>query len=131
MISCPLWHSNKSNPGNFDEAGYEIDHIVEWSLTQNDNTDNLQALCPTCHKVKTKRFLINKKIQKVPLLRTLKAPFENPRPLKVQQLENPRLLTVQQLEKQRRKLLKLPQLKITLAKKLHMINYLMNLMYLI
>lgn len=57
---CPLWHSNKSKAGNFDESCYEIDHITEWCLTQNDSLDNLQALCPTCHKVKTKRFLMEK-----------------------------------------------------------------------
>lgn len=58
---CPLWNSNNSKPGNFDESGYDIDHIIEWSVTANDSLDNLQALCPTCHKVKTKRFMMNKK----------------------------------------------------------------------
>lgn len=57
---CPLWSSSKKNAGNFDESGYEIDHIVEWSVTKNDDLNNLQALCPTCHKVKTKRFLMDK-----------------------------------------------------------------------
>ncbi len=51
---CPLWNANRD--GSFDESGYEIDHITEFSLTQDDNVDNLQALCLSCHRVKTKRF---------------------------------------------------------------------------
>jgi len=51
---CPLWNGNRD--GSFDESGYEIDHITEFSLTQDDNVDNLQALCLSCHRVKTKRF---------------------------------------------------------------------------
>lgn len=56
---CPLWRNN--GDGSFDEAGYEIDHIEEYSISQNNNMDNLQALCLSCHKVKTKQFLISKK----------------------------------------------------------------------
>lgn len=53
---CPLWITTGSNRGCFDESGYEIDHITEHCLTGNDNITNLQALCSSCHKVKTKRF---------------------------------------------------------------------------
>lgn len=53
---CPLWISPLHN-GVFDEAGYDIDHIEEYSLTQNNAMDNLQALCKNCHSVKTKRFM--------------------------------------------------------------------------
>lgn len=57
---CPLWLSSEDNKGSFDNSGYEIDHITEWSITKNDNPDNLQALCKSCHCVKTKLFQINK-----------------------------------------------------------------------
>jgi hypothetical protein len=56
---CPLWQKNDENKGSFDESGYEIDHIIEHSLTFNDDIENLQALCKMCHTVKTKRFMIN------------------------------------------------------------------------
>ena len=56
---CLLW---KYQDGVFDESGYEIDHIDEYSILskQSDidvnHISNLQALCPSCHKVKTKKF---------------------------------------------------------------------------
>ena len=53
---CPLWESVKKN-GSFDRSGYAIDHIIEYSLTQNNDITNLQALCPACHAVKTKKFM--------------------------------------------------------------------------
>ena len=55
---CLLW---KYNDGQFDEAGYQIDHIDEFCLTGNNDISNLQALCPNCHAVKTKRFLKKKR----------------------------------------------------------------------
>ena len=39
----------------FDEAGYEIDHIVELRNGGTNELTNLQALCPMCHRVKTSR----------------------------------------------------------------------------
>ena len=57
--TCPLWQRT-INSGCFDESGYEIDHIVEHSITQDDSMSNLQALCVTCHRVKTKRFNVNR-----------------------------------------------------------------------
>lgn len=54
---CPMWRWNN---GNFDESGYEIDHIDEYALSNNNNLDNLQLLCVCCHKVKTKLFMKNK-----------------------------------------------------------------------
>lgn len=58
---CPLWL--REGDGSFDEAGYEIDHIMEFCLSKNCNQDNLQALCMSCHTVKTKRFnIIRRKI---------------------------------------------------------------------
>ena len=51
----PLWEKQGGNKGSFDESGYEIDHIIEYSLTGNDSIENLQALCSMCHKTKTKR----------------------------------------------------------------------------
>lgn len=55
---CLLW---KYSNGEFDEAGYEFDHIDEFAKTGDNNILNIQALCPNCHAVKTKRFLKNKK----------------------------------------------------------------------
>jgi 5-methylcytosine-specific restriction endonuclease McrA len=51
---CPLWNKLGENKGSFDESGYEIDHIIEYSVSKNDETENLQALCGMCHKVKNK-----------------------------------------------------------------------------
>ena len=62
--TCLLW---KYKDGTFDEAGYQIDHIVEYCEEQNNNIDNLQALCPNCHAVKTKRYMMQNK------------PFDKPR----------------------------------------------------
>jgi len=47
---------HKCRSGTFDESGYEIDHIIEFSETQDDKVSNLQALCLPCHRVKTTRF---------------------------------------------------------------------------
>lgn len=52
---CPLW---TCGDGNFDESGYEIDHIIEYSISKNHHIENLQALCKFCHSVKTKRFMM-------------------------------------------------------------------------
>lgn len=54
---CPL-------KNGFDQSGYEIDHIHEYSITESNDITNLQALCHSCHSIKTKRFMslaINKK----------------------------------------------------------------------
>jgi hypothetical protein len=32
---------------------YNIDHITPWAMTKNNNIENLQALCPNCHALKT------------------------------------------------------------------------------
>lgn len=65
---CPLWsNSNKDIQGNFDESGYEIDHIKEYSITKDDSEENLQALCKMCHSVKTKRFLRVKRVKRYSL----------------------------------------------------------------
>ena len=57
---CPLW-KDEDNKGTFDISGYEIDHIKEWSISNDDSLDNLQALCISCHKVKTKNFMMRRK----------------------------------------------------------------------
>jgi len=55
--NCPMWLLYN---GSFDDSGYEVDHIEEFSKTHNNNLSNLQLLCACCHKVKTKIFIKNK-----------------------------------------------------------------------
>lgn len=61
---CLLW---KYQDGSFDESGYQFDHINEYSILSKkgdsklNDISNLQALCPNCHCVKTKRFIKQKK----------------------------------------------------------------------
>ena len=43
--------------GSFDEGGYDIGHIIEHAVSKDDDVKNLQALCKTCHSVKTRRFM--------------------------------------------------------------------------
>ena len=57
--NCLLWMINN---GKFDESGYQFDHINEFCLSSDNTVTNIQALCPNCHAVKTKRFMQNKKI---------------------------------------------------------------------
>ncbi len=52
--SCPLWE-RENNKGSFGEEKYNIDHVIEVADGGNDDLDNLQALCLSCHAVKTKR----------------------------------------------------------------------------
>jgi hypothetical protein len=53
---CPLWEKQGQNQGSFDQSGYEIDHVKEFAITFDDSEENLQALCKSCHSVKTKKF---------------------------------------------------------------------------
>ena len=55
-------HYGIFNGGNFDDSGYEFDHIDEFSITKNNDESNIQALCPCCHSFKTRRFRKNKGI---------------------------------------------------------------------
>lgn len=57
---CTLWEIIGDKKGCFNEAGYEIDHIKEHSISHDDDEKNLQALCLQCHSVKTKRFATRK-----------------------------------------------------------------------
>lgn len=36
---------------------YDIDHIEMHSISKNDSIENLQAICLTCHRIKTVREL--------------------------------------------------------------------------
>ena len=56
---CKLW---KYENGFFDQAGCQYDYIDEYSNYGNNTVNNIQALCPSCHCVKTKKFLNNKKL---------------------------------------------------------------------
>jgi hypothetical protein len=57
---CPLWKMS-TDRGSFDQAGYNINHIVEFSVSKDDSKSNLQALCPSCHACKTQRFQTSRK----------------------------------------------------------------------
>ena len=54
---CLLWKLDGINRGIFDQSGYQIDHIVEYSQTHDDSENNLQALCPNCHSFKKQEIL--------------------------------------------------------------------------
>ena len=58
--TCPLWAKQGNIEGSFDESGYEIDHNIEYSVSHDNSEENLQALCKSCHSVKTKRFMHKK-----------------------------------------------------------------------
>lgn len=62
-FTCPLWDMRG---GSFNESGYEIDHIIEHSISHNDDEKNLQALCLMCHSTKSKRFASSKAKNKTP-----------------------------------------------------------------
>ena len=55
---CYQW---KFNYGDFNESGYIIHHINEFSLSEDNSIANIQALCPNCYAVKLKRFNKQKK----------------------------------------------------------------------
>jgi hypothetical protein len=58
---CPLWQRADEHRGCFDQSGYDIDHIVEFAISHDDTNDNLQALCKSCHSMKTKKFAMRKR----------------------------------------------------------------------
>jgi HNH endonuclease/Zinc finger, C3HC4 type (RING finger) len=64
---CPLWKIKGIKQGSFDESGYDIDHIIEHSITGDDSIENLQALCKMCHSTKTKRFLMKNDQSNIPV----------------------------------------------------------------
>jgi hypothetical protein len=47
---CDRWANDN---GDFNESGYDIDHIKEVADGGGNEMKNLQALCPGCHRVKT------------------------------------------------------------------------------
>jgi len=51
---CPRWDS-LNYQGDISD-NYEIDHIVEYSITNDNSLENLQALCRDCHGIKNKNF---------------------------------------------------------------------------
>lgn len=58
QYKCLLWtHGN----GTFDQSGYEVDHLVALMNGGTNDISNLRALCPNCHRVKTKRDRSRKK----------------------------------------------------------------------
>lgn len=53
--TCPLSY-DPVLPGVFDEAGCEYDHILELAEGGSNDLTNFQALCVSCHRVKTARY---------------------------------------------------------------------------
>lgn len=51
-VYCWLWASS-AGPTTLLPAEFEIDHRVALCNGGRDSVDNLQALCPTCHRYKT------------------------------------------------------------------------------
>lgn len=67
-VACDQdWKCNKCDKKL--PSTYEIDHIVPFSITFDDEVENLQALCPNCHRKKTQneneRILKFKKISSI------------------------------------------------------------------
>lgn len=59
IYRCTLWRRPESDDrGSFDQSGFELDHIEELSVSGNNSMDNYQALCKSCHSVKTRNFLM-------------------------------------------------------------------------
>lgn len=56
---CLLW---KYEDGSFNSTGYDIDHVIEFSISQDNSESNLQALCPACHAYKTRHHSMSKKL---------------------------------------------------------------------
>ncbi len=48
---CPCWILNQ---GSFDESGFEIDHSPAWRDACRSDRLSLQALCHSCHALKTR-----------------------------------------------------------------------------
>ena len=48
---CPCWILNQ---GSFDESGFEIDHSPAWRDAYRSDRLSLQALCHSCHALKTR-----------------------------------------------------------------------------
>ena len=48
---CPCWILNE---GSFDESGFEIDHSPAWREACRSDRSVLQALCHSCHALKTR-----------------------------------------------------------------------------
>ena len=57
---CPMGFRPECK-GNFDQSGYEIDHILEVAEEGTNDFSNLQALCLCCHHVKTKLYIMNRR----------------------------------------------------------------------
>ena len=62
---CPLWQKVNEDRGSFDQSGFELDHIKELAISGDNSLNNFQALCKSCHSVKTKKFLIKKRISNI------------------------------------------------------------------
>ena len=52
--NCPIW-AREEHKGSFGPEKYQIDHIIELWEGGTDDESNLQALCLSCHRVKTDR----------------------------------------------------------------------------
>ena len=57
---CPLWRIETDEKGRFDEAGYDIDYIGEFSLIDGDESHDLHAICKMCYGVKKNRLMLER-----------------------------------------------------------------------
>ena len=48
---CPCWLLNN---GSFDDSGFEVDHSPPWREAYRSDRAVLQALCHSCHALKTR-----------------------------------------------------------------------------
>lgn len=62
-VTCLLW-THPERQGTFGKEGYEVDHIIEFSQGGADTIENCQALCLSCHRVKTINFNQNRNKRK-------------------------------------------------------------------
>ena len=57
--TCPCWLLPQRG-GLFGPGGWQIDHIRPYREGYDDRTENLRALCATCHYRATKEFIMNR-----------------------------------------------------------------------
>lgn len=49
--SCPRWQLDN---GVFGAEAFEVDHIMPYSSSGDNSVENLRALCPACHAIRSR-----------------------------------------------------------------------------